>query len=281
MKAQENKKVVSQRGVKITLLICQILIVATLISSIVGLFFGGEISQRMDHIVLAILGLILLNVPSFISKKWHLYIPSIMQIGAIIFIYAHFILGEIYRVYDSSLVFDKILHTTSGLAFAALGFSLVNLLNESKNTHLTLSPFFVSLFSFCFSMMIAGAWEMYEFFYDNLTGANMQRWQIVGNVLAIEDPGRFGLVDTMGDIIVCFAGSLFVSIIGYCSLKSKNNILNKLMIRNVKNLDYAKEEAKSSQDPIFIELVNELESNKELIDDTNDKPINLKNKKHK
>lgn len=254
-----KKNITDQKSVKIVTLILQILILITIIWSIVEIVMDKENSNGFNHIFLALLGLILLNVPAFIAKKWHLYIPSRLQIIAIVFIYAHFILGEIYRIYDYSLVFDKILHTTSGLAFAALGFSLVNLLNESKNTHLSLSPFFVALFSFCFSMMIAAVWEIYEFSIDSLTGANMQRWQIVGDVLNIKDPGRVGLIDTMGDIIVCFCGSLFVSVLGYISLKSKKNWLNGYLIRNIKDLDYASEEPSKSNDENYIEVVKELQ----------------------
>jgi hypothetical protein len=264
MKNKKNE-LIYQREVRITYLVIHTLILLTLIGSIIGLFFEGEKSQRIEHIILATGGLVLLNAPSFISKKWDLYIPSNMQILAIVFIYAHFILGEIYRVYDYSLVFDKVLHTTSGLAFSALGFSLVNLLNESKNTHLSLSPFFVSLFSFCFSMMVAGMWEVFEYLVDEFTGSNMQRWQIIGEILNIKDPGRVGLVDTMGDIIVCFFGSVLVSVAGYISLKSKKNWLNKLMIRRFNDLEYAKEEAISSNDPYYIELINKIEKNKSKI----------------
>jgi hypothetical protein len=69
----------------------------------------------------------------------------------------------------------------------------------------------------------------------------------------------------MGDIIVCFFGSVLVSVSGYISLKSKKNWLNKLMIRRFNDLEYAKEEAISSNDPYYIELINKIEKNKSKI----------------
>lgn len=262
MKKKDRNPII-QKSVKIVTVIVQVLIILTMIWSIVGLFTDDNKDVRANQIFLSIMGLLLLNVPSFISRKWRIYIPSNLQILAVIFIFAHFILGEIFRVYDYSLLFDKILHTTSGLAFAAVGFSLVNLLNESKNTHLELSPFFVALFSFCFSMMIAGVWEIFEFTMDSITGGNMQRWQIIGDILEIENPGRVGLIDTMGDIIVCLIGSFIVSAAGYISLKTKGNWLNRIMIRSVKDLDKAKEEAMESHDVAFEKIVEELEEIKE------------------
>ena len=269
MKRKEKKKdnnPIIQKSVKIVTIILEILIVLTMIWSIIGLFTDENKDVRANQIFLSLMGLILLNIPAFISRKWRLYIPSNMQILAVVFIFAHFILGEIFRVYDYSLLFDKILHTTSGLAFAAVGFSLVNLLNESKNTHLELSPFFVALFSFCFSMMIAGVWEIFEYTVDSISGANMQRWQIEGDILQIENPGRVGLIDTMGDIIVCLIGSLVVSVAGYISLKTKGNWLNRIMIRSVKDLDKAHEEALESHDTTFKKLVEELEEHEEKLE---------------
>ena len=262
MKNKKNNLII-QKSVKIVTIILEVLILLTLVWSIVGCFTDDDIEIRINQIFLSLLGLALLYLPAFISRKWKLYIPSNMQIIAIVFIFAHFILGEIFRVYDYSLLFDKILHTTSGLVFAAVGFSLVNLLNESTNTHLELSPFFVALFSFCFSMMIASLWEVYEFTFDSITGNNMQRWQIIGDILEVKDPGRVGLIDTIGDIIVCLIGSLVVSIAGYISLKSKGNWLNRIMIRSLKDLDKAKEEAIASHDKSFERIVDELEEIKD------------------
>ena len=284
MKKKDKKKdhnPIIQKSVKIVTVILEILIVLTMIWSIVGLFTDENKDVRANQIFLSLMGLILLNIPAFISKKWRLYIPSNMQILAVVFIFAHFILGEIFRVYDYSLLFDKILHTTSGLAFAAVGFSLVNLLNESKNTHLELSPFFVALFSFCFSMMIAGVWEIFEFTVDSISGANMQRWQIEGDILQIENPGRYGLIDTMGDIIVCLIGSLVVSVAGYISLKTKGNWLNRIMIRSVKDLDKAHEEALESHDATFEKLVEELEEHEEKLEEEENKKIKTQQQEEK
>ena len=224
------------KSVVVVTIILELLIVATIIYSILGIIYKDDKDIRIEHVFISLLGLALLYTPLVISKKWKLYIPSNLQIIMIVFIFAHFILGEIFRVYDYSILFDKILHTTSGLVMGAVGFSLVDLLNENKNTHLDLSPFFVALFSFCFSMMIAAVWEVYEFSYDSIAGGNSQRWQIEEDIANVVNPGRYGLIDTMGDMIVCLIGSFIVSLLGYISLKTKSNWLNRIMIRSIKDV---------------------------------------------
>ena len=257
------------KSVKIVTIILEVMILLTIIYSILGIIYKEDKSIRIEHIFISLLGLALLYTPLVISKKWKLYIPSNLQIIMIVFIFAHFILGEIFRAYDYSILFDKILHTTSGLVMGAVGFSLVNLLNESKNTHLRLSPFFVALFSFCFSMMIASVWEIYEFSYDSIAGGNSQRWEIEGDVLEVINPGRVGLIDTMGDMIVCLIGSFIVSLAGYISLKTKKNWLNRIMIRSVKDLAKARDEAISSNDMEFKRVVESLESEGKRTTDKN------------
>ena len=237
------------KSVIVVTIILELLILATIIYSILGIIYKDDKEVRIEHVFISLLGLALLYTPLVISKKWKLYIPSNLQIIMIVFIFAHFILGEIFRAYDYSILFDKILHTTSGIVMGAVGFSLVDLLNENKHTHLELSPFFVALFSFCFSMMIAAVWEVYEFSYDSIAGGNSQRWQIEGDIANIAQPGRYGLIDTMGDMIVCLVGSFIVSLAGYISLKTKNNWLNSIMIRSMKDVsdDGVKKENETSK----------------------------------
>ena len=246
---QFDIKKLDSKSVKAVYYIFQALIVLTLIASILLIVFRqGAIEKQLNHILLCVTALILFNVPNFLKKKMHLYIPSALQIVALVMLYAHFILGEIFRVFDHSLIFDKVLHTTSGLALSALGFSVINLLND-KNTHLRLSPFFVALFSFCFSMCIAAMWEIFEYLMDEIFLSNMQRWQMTAEQIAAStQPGRFGLVDTMGDMIVATIGSLVICSIGYFSLRHKNRFINSVLLRQINNIDDALQEIKETND---------------------------------
>lgn len=241
-----------KKSVVIIYWVFQALLVVTFIASLILSFFSDsdeQLATHISHMFITLFAIVIFNIPNFIKKKFHLYIPSVLQIIALVFIWAHFILGDIVGVYEQSAIFDKILHTTSGIAIAAFGFSLVNILNESKNTHLNLSPFFVSFFAFCFSMMIAGIWEIFEYTVDCLFNNNMQRYipptSLVQEVAPIQG---YGLIDTMGDLIVCAIGSLITSVLGYISLKTKSDILNSFMVRRIPNYDYAYEEAIEAND---------------------------------
>ncbi len=94
-----------------------------------------------------------------------------------------------------------------------------------------LSPFFVVLFTFCFTMTSEYLWEIVEYTVDTLTNANMQRWQdgILGEIPKATETGEFiinsargsGLNDTMGDMIVNIFGALGVCIYAYIGMKVK------------------------------------------------------------
>ena len=81
-----------------------------------------------------------------------------------------------------------------------------------------LSPFFVSLFAFSFSMMLGGLWEIYEFAFDGILKLNMQKFMLEDGTQLV---GRAALSDTMKDIIVDGCGALLASILGFLSLKQK------------------------------------------------------------
>ena len=231
----KKTRLISSKAVRLFFWSFQIIILLTMIGSIIIMNVNPDrIEQSTSHIILCIVTLLIYNVPIFLGKKIKLEIPTFLQIFALCFIFAHFILGEIFRAYDHVPFFDKTLHVLSGLAFAALGFSLINILNKSDKIHLKFSPGFVVLFAFCFSMAVASVWEVIEFSIDGITGSNMQRWQ---NDAVLSNAGKAGLSDTMWDMIVCLIGTAVVCVAGYISLKTKNNFLNKIMIRRANIVD--------------------------------------------
>jgi uncharacterized membrane protein YjdF len=100
----------------------------------------------------------------------------------------------------------------------ALGFILVSQLNDSEMIRVSLSPFFVALFAFCFALSCGAVWEIYEFVFDGLLGLNMQKFMTAtGEVLT----GHNALHDTMTDLIVDSLAALLISMIGYSRLKAE------------------------------------------------------------
>lgn len=195
------------------------------------------------------LSLILFLAPAIVEKAFKLYLPSTLEIIVLLFIFAAEILGEIAYFYVRVPHWDTILHTVNGFLCAAVGFALVDLLNESPNIKFQLSPIFVAIVAFCFSMTIGIFWEFLEFGCDMLLKTDMQKDFIINSISSVAlDPANtnktihindisnitingealgvngyidIGLIDTMKDLIVNFIGAVIFSIIGFFYIKNR------------------------------------------------------------
>jgi hypothetical protein len=202
------------------------------------------------------------------------HLPDLLEMIIYCFIFAAEILGEINNFYNLVPFWDTMLHTMNGFLCAAIGFSLVDLLNRnSKN--LRLSPLYVSIAAFCFSMTVGVLWEFFEFTGDRLTGTDMQKdtWiheiasvdlnpsglnksVIVKGIesadLHLEDGSVYrleegyldiGLYDTMDDLFVNFVGAVVFSTFGYFYVKNRDQ--NSFVTRLIPQVE--KEEEKESE----------------------------------
>ena len=198
---------------------------------------------------ICVLTLLLMILPGLVQASLRVVIPQTMEIVMYVFIYAAEILGEVNKYYTRIPFWDTILHTLNGFVCAAIGFSLVLLLNADKRAIFRLSPVFVSIVAFCFSMTIGVIWEFFEFTMDQLFMTDMQKDTVVhaihsvaldpskgqhvktishitqtivnGKVLPIHGYLDIGLIDTMGDLFVNFIGALIFCTIGYFALKGR------------------------------------------------------------
>ena len=126
-------------------------------------------SLRSDYVlkfIQCLLGLVVLSVPSMASRKLKFDIPNFIYIMYYIFLYCAIFLGEVLNFYYVIPHWDIILHFFSGAMLGALGFILVSQLNDSDMIRVSLSPFFVALFAFCFALSCGAVWEIYEFVFD-------------------------------------------------------------------------------------------------------------------
>ena len=185
-------------------------------------------SDYVLMLVQCLLGVIVMVLPSIITKKLRLEIPSTMYLIYWLFLYCAIFLGEIRNFYYIVPHFDTILHTFSGAMLGALGFSFISLLNKEPKIDLILSPVFVALFAFCFGVTLGALWEIYEFAVDGIMGVNMQKFALSDGTDLI---GRNALADTMKDIIVDTIGAFSASLFGYAALKFKKGWLDNLLIR--------------------------------------------------
>lgn len=178
----------------------------------------------------SVLGIAAMLFPGMLKSKFRFDIPSEMIIFYAIFLYCAIYLGEVRNFYYNIPYWDTILHTFSGAALGALGFSVVSLLNKPEVCNFCLSPAFVALFAFSFAVTLGVLWEFYEFGIDCLLGTNMQKYAIEsGEPLT----GQEALTDTMKDLIVDSIGAFVMSAIGYISLKYEKNWIKRIRVRRV------------------------------------------------
>lgn len=196
-----------------------------------------------------ILALCLLYLPSWLQVKLRIELPPALEITILCFIYAAEILGEVNAFYVTVPHWDTMLHTLNGFLAAAVGFSLVMILNDNETLTFELSPFFLALVAFCFSMTIGVLWEFFEFAMDTFFHTDMQKDTVIhairsvaldpthsNKVVAIQgiqevlvggqDLGLggyldIGLIDTMKDLLVNFVGALVFSVTGFFYARSK------------------------------------------------------------
>ena len=211
---------------------------------------------RLKFIAAAMLSLslVLLVLPSIISQKMKIVLPSTLEIIILLFVYAAEILGEINSFYVRVPHWDTMLHTINGFLCAAIGFALVDMMNRNDRFSFQLSPLYLAIVSFCFSMTVGVLWEFFEFAADYFLGMDMQKDMVVNAIHSVNlDPtltntvihirdiadtivvhsdgtqealglGGYldsGIIDTMKDLLVNFAGAVVFSVIGFFYVKEK------------------------------------------------------------
>jgi len=217
-----------------TLLVSTVFSLVSVILSPSGINQNNQYQKlKSDYILMliqCILGIVIMFLPSMLERKLKINVPSFMNIVFLVFLYAAIYLGEVRSFYYYIPHWDTVLHTFSGAMIGALGFSLVNLLNDSNKVQINLSPLFVSIFAFSFALALGALWEVYEFSFDGLLGLNMQKFAYQDGSPRM---GRNALQDTMKDLIVDALGALGTSIMGYISLKFKKGWLDKFEVTRI------------------------------------------------
>ncbi len=228
-----EKKRSRTKSQKIAYWIVLISFAAPLLYYLIQMVLGVFDTVNLLTMLQCTLGLFVLHVPEFLSEKLRFEIPSLLYVFYLVFLYCAIFLGEFYDMFNRVPFWDVILHCSSSLVTGFLGFMFVAILNKSEKVMFRLSPLFVSLFAFCFAVMIGALWEIYEYIFDGLLGLNMQKFTTPdGTVLS----GHAALVDTMEDLMIDAFGGFVASVIGYLSLKhNKEWLVPKLLNSDQKN----------------------------------------------
>lgn len=216
----EKRKNWTFRVVLLLLAISVIYAIYMLINAPSGVAQNEYERVKSDYVLMilqCLTGCIVIFLPSQLEYRFRIDIPDIMEIMYFIFLFCAIYLGEVRNFYYKVPYWDLVLHCFSAAMLGALGFIIVNFLNNTKKT-IDLSPFFVALFAFCFAITCGTVWEIYEFLADGVLGTNMQKFITGEGVVLI---GRDAVMDTMGDIIVDALGAFTVTAIGYINLRKQ------------------------------------------------------------
>lgn len=250
-KKTDEQKLNRRKSGKVAIL-RSILITAVVLMMVLRFIDGDYYSVFLGFLTLA-----LFNIPLIVDRTFNLKLPDVLEIIVLLFAFCAEILGEIGSFYTYIPWWDTMLHTVNGFIMAALGFALIDLLNNSPKFHFNLSPLFVAFVAFCFSMTVGVVWEFFEYFMDMFVTTDMQKDAIINSISSVKlNPSGLnvevripnitetviyytkdgqaleyvvnggyldvGINDTMKDLIVNCIGAVVFSIIGYFYIVGRN-----------------------------------------------------------
>lgn len=231
-----NKKIVA------VYVIIRVIAVFNLINNILFM-------QRWGDAFILVLTLVLLSIPQLVERLFKIEVPNLLELIIILFIFSSTILGELSDFYSYFKMWDTALHTLNGFLAAGVGFSLVYLLNKNAEG-IKLSPLFLAIVTFCFSMTVGVMWEFFEYSADRWMNLDMQKDRVVQEINSVsigaesnavyqietiqrtvieskDDLGNrmetvidggyldIGIIDTMKDLFVNLVGAIVFSVFGY------------------------------------------------------------------
>lgn len=205
--------------------------------------------QRWGNAFILVLTLALFAIPLLVERVFKVEFPNLLELIIILFIFSSTILGELSDFYGYFKIWDTALHTLNGFLAAGVGFSLVYLLNKNAEG-MNLTPLFLSIVTFCFSMTVGVIWEFMEYSADRWMNLDMQKDRIVQQINSVsiggennvvshieniqrtviegkDDSGNIyvtvidngyldiGIIDTMKDLFVNLLGAIVFSVFGY------------------------------------------------------------------
>jgi len=239
---QELKR---KRSVTVVYLVLRLMVILIMVAQ----FFN----RNFENVFLCLLTLVLFLLPTIFERRLKIDLPDTLEIVIMLFIFAAEILGEIRAFYTTFQGWDTMLHTINGFLCAAIGFCLVDMFDRNERFSLTLSPVFMAIVAFCFSMTIGVLWEFFECVMDQLFLLDMQKDTVLSSISSVMlDPtggntpvtikgitdvivvangeqiplgvGGYldvGILDTMKDLVVNFVGAVVFSFIGYFYVKGR------------------------------------------------------------
>ena len=157
-----------------------------------------------------------------LMPKWTVfqYIQPLMQTAIIVVDFIAVITAYLFNFYYEVRLWDSFLHFSCGIGMVFLGYEFACALIKKEKK--TAAQSMILLASVGFSFMCSTLWEIFEFSGDQIIGlvtgelANSQFWdyeRLIGTdkiktIFEYFDPGRYPIMDTMGDMFLNVSGAL-------------------------------------------------------------------------
>lgn len=191
-------------------------LIGGLIANIVA-YKGGNLEKSVfNHRLLFFFSCLGMMTLVYLAELiFRIRLPLYLELACTCFAFMGLAGGTVFGLYGVFPQYDKVLHTTSGVLFSIVGLSLASLLlkNQPLGARRVVAAVAIAFF---FSLTVGYLWELYEFTLDTVVPTmNNQRWQSGIYPVDMGDgtylvPNRRGaaIIDTMGDMIVNFFGTL-------------------------------------------------------------------------
>ncbi|MGI6239142.1 MAG: hypothetical protein ACOYI5_05900 [Christensenellales bacterium] len=225
----------AQKGLTITYLVLRAL---ALLVAIASVWLGNY-----ENALTCLLALLMFMLPLIAEKTLRIEIPSPLEITILAMIFGALVLGEVSSYYVRVPHWDSLLHAINGFICAAIGYSLLDIMNRTKSFSMQVSTLYMAIMAFCFSMTIGVLWEFFEFTVDYFFQKDMQKDTVLNAIHTVSlDPENLnrvfsirgieevfingeplglggyldiGLYDTMKDLFTNCIGALAFSVVGY------------------------------------------------------------------
>ena len=165
------------------------LIAINIISGIVFIVLHCINGEQFPKLVSYFITIFLPFIPIILRKFFHLPISDLLETAFLTFLIPAMVVGIDADLYKCPWSYDKLVHCASGALTAFVAKEILDHCYKKDRNLL-----FIYLFYIAFTALIAVAWEIFEFSYDQICGGTMQ-------TLISE-----GVADTMWDLISAFAG---------------------------------------------------------------------------